>query len=459
MIENLTLNKNFDVASHEDFHVFSFKNDFYIYDIENMITYLIEKKLYDLLIDNDVDFLKDIISSVPKNFTNKKRNVSEVLSNEPLRNISLNVAQVCNLSCVYCYGIDGEYGLKGKMTLSVAKRSIDFLIKESQNLKNISITFFGGEPLLNFPLIKESVIYSREEASKVEKKISYSITTNGTLFNNKINDFLNNNNFSVIVSFDGDKETQDKNRPTRGGKGSYDNTLPKIQNFLASRNGNATSRATVTKHTSNLRNLKFKLKELGFKRANATVATVSDYANKKRGVSSINLEDEQMKSIYESEDLEANEIYEAIKERKSLSEFGSSKILMYLKQLKSKEKSFHPCGVGRTMVGIAINGDVYPCHRFVGEDKFKLGNVKNFDSNSRTEYSKSFTKHHPVCSKCWAKYQCGGGGCIQDNEVMMGDIDSINIRHCTELKYTLKHSINIFNNLDHEDLMFLFPER
>ena len=451
MIEN---SNNYEVASHDRFHVYAFENKYFVFDIATVSCYEIEENLFMIFLTSKQNNIEKILnlehinSSVPL----------KPLQPEALSNISLNVAQVCNLSCIYCYGVDGEYGLKGKMDEETAKKSIDFLIAESKDQKHISITFFGGEPLLNFPLIKKCVDYSNKQAKKASKKLSFSITTNGTLFRKEVNDYLNKNNFSVLVSFDGDQETQDKNRPFRGGKGSYDKTLPKIKEFLTSRNGNATARATVTNHTSDLKLLKTKLKDLGFRRANATVATVSEFANENRGVESKSFEGDRMQDIYDSEDMEAREILAAIKNKNSLSPYSSSKILQSIYQLNDKNKSRFACGVGRKMVGIAINGDVYPCHRFVGEEKFKLGNVENFDSSSRTKYSESFTDSHPVCSKCWAKYQCGGGGCIQDNEVMKGDVNNVNIRHCVELKYQLKHAINIYSSLDQEDIKFVFEK-
>ncbi|GEN73677.1 radical SAM/SPASM domain-containing protein [Chryseobacterium lathyri] len=449
------MNKNYDIASHERFHIFPFEGKFFVFDVETVLVYSIEKDLYEFLLDKDSSFIENFLNSKK---IDKKIPNQEDLEEHPLTNISLNVAQVCNLSCVYCYGVDGEYGLKGKMNEETAFKSIDFLVKQSKNQKNITITFFGGEPMLNYPLIKKCVDYSREQAEKHNKAIKFSITTNGTKFNKEVNKYLNDNKFNVIVSFDGDQETQDKNRPFRGGQGSYEKTLPKIQEFLKSRDGNATARATVTNHTSDLKLLKTRLKEIGFKHANATVATVSEYANDNRGVSSINLEDEMMKDIYDAENNEAREILASIKGRKSLNALGSSKILNLVFSLKEKEKNKFACGVGRRMVGIAINGDVYPCHRFVGEDKFKLGNVDNFEEGRRKEYSVSFLDKHPVCSKCWAKYQCGGGGCIQDNEVMKGDVDNINTRHCSELKHQLKHAINIYSELNEDDRVFLFSK-
>lgn len=447
-------NTNYEIASHGRFHVYSFEKKYFVYDIETVSSYEIEEGLFFTLLTSDQKFIEDLLELSP--VATNEYDPNKEIQEEPLGNISLNVAQVCNLSCVYCYGVDGEYGLKGKMDEETAKKSIDFLISESKNQKQISITFFGGEPLLNFPLIKKSVDYSREQAKKFGKEIKFSITTNGTKFNKEVNNYLNENNFSVMVSFDGDQETQDKNRPTRGGKGSYASTLPKVKEFLKSRNGNATARATVTNHTTDLKMLKSKLRDIGFKRANATVATVSDFANENRGITSISLEDDRMRDIYEGEDLEAKGLLSAIKNKDSLAEYGSSGVLRYIRQLKDKNKSRFACGVGRKMVGIAINGDVYPCHRFVGEEKFKLGNVSNFDSKSRAKYSDSFTESNPVCSKCWAKYQCGGGGCIQDNEVMKGDVSNINVRHCSELKYQLKHAINIYSLLNESDIEFLF---
>jgi uncharacterized protein len=444
----------YEIASHERFHVYGFGGKFYLFDIEMVNAYELEPELYDLFKGNDQEYIESFLNLKKID----KQHSPDTVVEEPLGNISLNVAQVCNLSCVYCYGVDGEYGLKGKMNEDTAKKSIDFLIKESKNQKNISITFFGGEPLLNFPLIKTSVAYSREQAKLHGKKINFSITTNGTKFNEEVNEYLNQNKFSVMVSFDGDQETQDKNRPFRGGKGSYENTLPKIKQFLESRDGRATARATVTNYTSDLKSLKRKLKDIGFRSANATVATVSDFANDNRGLLTVGEQGAIMDEIYGADNNEAKEILFAIKQRNELKEFSTSKIYTYIFSLKEKRKTKYACGVGRKMVGIAINGDVYPCHRFVGDDNFKLGNVEDFDSSSRAKYSESYVDNHPVCSKCWAKYQCGGGGCIQDNHVTKGAVDIVNTRHCSELKHQLKHAISIYNSLDEEDMKYLFQK-
>jgi uncharacterized protein len=443
----------YDVASHGNYHLFEFRGKFYVYDIERMNVLQVDEKLYFKLNAMGETAIAHLSDKVDARFGSKPTTAPKAVP-QSLTYISLNVAQVCNLSCVYCYGVDGEYGTKGKMTEEVAFQSVDFLIKESQSSKNISIGFFGGEPLLNFPLIKKVVDYSREAAKKAGKEISFSITTNGTKFTDDVNSYLNANNFGVIVSFDGDEEAQNKNRPFRGGRNSYAETKPKIEKFLASRKGKATARATITNHTTDLKGIRDKLLDMGFHKANATVATLSDYALENREVNKV--EGQQIYNINQAYEQEADELYDAIKQRHISKALRESKVMRFLTQLKAKNKSYHPCGVGRKMVGIAITGDVYPCHRFVGVDKFKLGNVKDFDTESRAQYSTSYTQSHPVCSRCWAKYQCGGGGCIQDNEVMMGKVDKVNTRHCSELKHQVKLAIDLYNKLNTEERNFLF---
>lgn len=449
--------EHYDIASHEDYHLYEFRGHFYVYDVEQMNVFEVSSKLYFKLQAAGKPAIEALVKRTdPKSGSAKRRVEPQTPAAQPLTYISLNVAQVCNLSCVYCYGVDGEYGTKGKMTEETAFKSVDFLIKESTHEKQISIGFFGGEPLLNFPLMKKVVDYSRIAAKNAGKRITFSITTNGTLFSDEVNEYLNRNNFSVIVSFDGDEEAQNKNRPFRGGRNSYEEIKPKIEKFVASRKGRATARATITNHTTDLNVIRKKLLEMGFNKANATVATLSEYALTNRAVNKV--EGEQIYNIMDAHEGEADELLEAIRNRHLPADLKGSKIMRYLTQLRKKNKNYHPCGVGRRMVGISITGDVYPCHRFVGVDKFKLGNVSDFKTENRAHYSKSYTQSHPVCSKCWAKYQCGGGGCIQDNEVMMGDVNKINTRHCSELKHEVKLAIHIYNSLDPEDKKFLFAE-
>ncbi len=440
----------YDIASHGKYHAFSFLDSFYFYDIEEMNAYEIDNDLYVKLISHreGTDFFENFVKCLPTK--NEKIKLTDI--SYPITNVVLMVAQVCNLSCVYCYGIDGEYGSKGKMNEEVAFKGVDYLLKQSGTVKNISITFFGGEPLLNFPIIKKVVSYSKKEAQKAKKNISFSITTNGTKFNDEINSYLNDNNFGVLVSFDGDEEIQNKNRPYKNGSGSYARTLPKIQTFINSRNGNATARATITNYSDGVEDLKKKLLDLGFKRAHVTPATVSEFASTNRGIKKV--DDYHYETMMANIEKEATEILEGVRNRSNLSAFIGNTLVVHINSIISKQKKMHPCGVGRSMMGISITGELYPCHRFVGNEKFNLGHIDNFDVNNRATYVENYTESHPVCSKCWAKYQCGGRGCIHDNEVMMGDVNNINIKHCTILKFALKHAIHIYNNMNDGDRKF-----
>ncbi len=443
----------YDIASHGDFHVFSFKEKFFFYDITNMNVFEINENLYYRLISNreDSDFFNELLLALKINFNSSGKNQYHFPG---VVTISLNVAQVCNLSCVYCYGVDGEYGTKGKMNEVTAFRSVDFLLEQS-NEKNVTIHFFGGEPLLNFVLMKKVVSYSLEQSEKKGKRLGFSITTNGTKFSDEVNEFLNIHKFNVIVSFDGDEGMQDSNRPFKNGGGSYATIKPKIENFLKSRNGNATARATVTNHSYDVKTLKKQLKEMGFRTAGATVATLSEFAIENRPVNNLN-EGQKVNLLLESNN-DAADILSAIKNRdvNSLQDLSDSMLFIHVQELKYKKKKYFPCGVGRGLLAISITGDIYPCHRFVGNDDFKMGHVETYNHNSNNNYSESYTKTHPVCSNCWAKYHCGGGGCIHDNYVTQGHIETINIDHCTRLKNDLKNAIYIYSSIDSTDKDFL----
>lgn len=425
----------------------------YIFDSTSFRAYEIVEQMYNDIMDKDQEYISEVLAkyATSEQVTPPRPTVPETLSS-----VSINIAQVCNLSCIYCYAGDGEYGMKGKMTLTLAKKCIDFLIKESGNTKEIHVTFFGGEPLMNKPVLKATTLYAIEKSAEVGKKVTFSITTNGTLFGPDIDGFLNEHNFSVTISFDGDKRMQDKNRPFVGGKGSFDKILPLVRNFLRSRNGGATARATVTDKDTDVTVIKNTLHQYGFRRAHAVMATVSDTARDVRGVETIDMEDVAMKSVYTSLDQEAEQIIATIKQREPFShELRMGKVYASLMHLFHKRRRTNFCGTGRRMLAIAVNGDIYPCHRFVGDENFKMGNIRNFDSAKRLEYTERFVYTHSECSKCWARFFCGGGGCIQDNLIMMKDVETVNPRYCAEVEYYTKHAIRIIANLNNEDLRFL----
>ncbi|MFQ6032643.1 MAG: radical SAM protein, partial [Candidatus Zixiibacteriota bacterium] len=202
------------------------------------------------------------------------------LQNAPIKSLALNVCHDCNLRCRYCYGNGGTYGgRKAYMKKEIAEAAVDFLLTNSEAVKKCSIIFFGGEPLLNFELIKRMVEYSEQQAVTAGKRIHFSLTTNGTLFTRQIIDYLNEKKIGVMVSIDGPKKIQDAMRPCLNGKGSYDIILPGLQRFLESRNGNVSARVTYTPNYLNLSEIAKHLSGLGFRRVYLSPATGLDKKN------------------------------------------------------------------------------------------------------------------------------------------------------------------------------------
>ncbi|MDD2984759.1 radical SAM protein [Flavobacterium sp.] len=422
-----------------------FEQNYFIYDVESFNLYNIDENLYQSVKNNEVSIEELIPHSKDAESNSNLKN---------LTNIHLNVAQVCNLVCGYCYGIDGEYGLKGKMNKGNALNAIEYLIKNSGNEKILKVVFFGGEPLLNMPMIEEVVSFCKAKELEVPKKFKFAIVTNGTKFDDVVNDFLNINNFEVTVSFDGDKDTQDVNRPFRGGKGSYESILPKVKKFLESRNGNATARATITNHSKELLYYRDNLKKIGFKNSFVEAVTLSDFSKENYNVN--DLTEDQRKQLLEYDKKELEEFTKAIKQRESLEEFLGSKYVVYLKQFINKVKNNQYCGVSRNMRGIAVNGDIYPCHRFVGNSDFKIGKVDSSnDEKNEKKYDVDFINDHPQCKGCFAKYYCGGGGCIHNNYVKNGSITELDQEHCLKMHHKIKSLFSFYNSLDTSDREYL----
>jgi len=406
-----------------EFHKFAYKGNIYLFLVEDMKAFRINKILSQEIdklnklkninsndLDQELTIALKTLNLLPNNFnkeTDTNNNKNKIDPDAiPIKSISLNVAQICNMRCIYCYGSDGEYGEKGLVKEATAFQAIDWLIKKSLDAKDISIIFFGGEPLLNFRLIKKVVNYAKRKAKNVNKTVHFSITTNGTLFNDRINKFLNKNKFSVTISFDGDAKIQNKNRPLKNGIDSYEYTKPLIENFLKSRKGNATGRATITRYFEDLSTIRKTLVEIGFKRYSLTPVSGSvdsDYYL---------CPDNERKILIDLQ-TQADEITDLIKNRESIK---SKLLLSYLKILRTREKKQYSCGAGKGLGAISINGDVYPCHRFVGIDSFKMGNVNGNNLLNREKFLLDNVFDRKQCNTCWARYFCGGG-CYHENLV------------------------------------------
>jgi uncharacterized protein len=365
----------------------------------------------------------------------------------PVATISLNVAQLCNLSCVYCYGGDGEYGEKGYMKQPTAFAAVDWLIRESLDRPSVAIIFFGGEPLLNFSLMKQVVDYALEATRKAGKALSFGITTNGTKFDDEVNEFLNKHKFSVTISFDGDPAMQDANRPLKGGQGSYKMIRDKVATFLATRNGRASGRATLTNNNTDRARIKQALVDVGFKNIGMTLVSAPETEATKLYQIELPNHDKLRNDLK----AQARETLAAIQNGTTIYERS---MLTHLEHLLTKEKKLYFCGVGRGLTAVSISGDLYPCHRFVGDETMKMGNISDWDEEkakaAQKPHIENYGLSHPKCSQCFARYFCGGG-CIHESLNTNGSMWEPDDNHCQELRRSVELAVNIYDQCSEDD--------
>lgn len=331
--------------------------------------------------------------------------------------LCLHIAHDCNLACRYCFAEEGEYkGRKALMSLEVGKKAIDFLISNSGNRRNLEIDFFGGEPLMNWDVVKEIVKYGREQEKLHDKNFRFTLTTNGVLLNQEIMDFANKEMSNVVLSIDGRKKIHDMMRPARNGKGSYDVILPKFKAFAEQRNQlNYYVRGTFTHNNLDFSKDVLHLADLGFKQISVepvVAPSEESYA----------LKEEDLDQICKEYDILAAEMVKRKKEGKGFNFFH---FMIDLEGGPCVYKRLSGCGSGIEYLAVTPWGDLYPCHQFVGTDEYKMGTV--FDGITTPEIQDEFkccnvyTKDD--CKKCFAKFYCSGG-CAANAFNFNGNINS-----------------------------------
>jgi uncharacterized protein len=377
----------------------------------------------------------------------------------PLQTIVLNVTNQCNLSCQYCYefGEDKIATPDGKpkfMDWDTAKSSVDYLFAEAQGRKSVHITFFGGETLMNFPLLKRVVEYSRTVAQERHMTIDFSLTTNGTLLTPTIIDYLAENAVGVTVSMDGPKEMQDKFRVFSNGKGSYDIIKPKVQNLLAKHKTRPiAARVTMTSGAMDVKKIYQHLKhELGFYEVGFAPVTTSPDR-----LYSIN--EPGMDSVLEQFSVLADEYLEYALRGEH---HGFSNVSDTLSELHQGVNKSLPCGAGLGMVGVGPSGDIAPCHRFVDSDEHVLGNVA---TGIDREKQKDFLSRGNIdtkydCHECWARPLCAGG-CHHEAFVRYGDTGHANLHYCDWIRTWTEKCLQIYGAIAARNPSFLdhFSER
>ena len=330
--------------------------------------------------------------------------------------LCLHIAHDCNLACQYCFAEEGEYhGRRALMSFEVGKKALDFLIANSGSRRNLEVDFFGGEPLMNWQVVKDLVRYGREQEKIHNKNFRFTLTTNGVLLNDEVMEFCNREMGNVVLSLDGRKEVHDKMRPFRNGKGSYDLIVPKFQQFAESRNQDKYYvRGTFTHYNLDFADDVLHLADLGFKQISVEPVVAEDseeYA----------LREEDLPKLFAEYDKLAAEMVER---KKSGKDFNFFHFMIDLEGGPCVAKRLSGCGSGTEYLAVTPWGDFYPCHQFVGNEEFLMGNV--WDGVKRTDIRDEFkccnVYAKEKCRNCFARFYCSGG-CAANSYHFHGNIN------------------------------------
>lgn len=320
-----------------------------------------------------------------------------------LKAICLHVAHDCNLACKYCFAGKGEYdGPKGLMSYETGKRALDFLVEQSGTRHNLEVDFFGGEPLLNWDVCKKLVEYGRSIEKKYNKNFRFTVTTNGVLLNDEIMDFCNKEMGNVVLSLDGRKETHDRLRITRKNAGSYDMIIDKFKKFAQSRNQkDYYMRGTYTHFNTDFSKDVIHMADEGFKELSIEPVVCDpseDYA----------LKESDLPVLKEQYEILANEMLRRYRKGNG---FTFYHYMIDLDAGPCIVKRVSGCGVGTEYMAVTPDGELYPCHQFVGDEKFLLGDIWNGVKNKNVleQFENCNVYSHKECKDCFAKLYCSGG--------------------------------------------------
>ena len=328
--------------------------------------------------------------------------------------LCIHIAHDCNLACKYCFAEEGEYhGRRALMSYEVGKKALDFLIANSGNRRNLEVDFFGGEPLMNWQVVKDLVAYGREQEKIHNKNFRFTLTTNGVLLNDEVQEFVNKEMDNVVLSLDGRKEVNDKMRPFRNGKGSYDLIVPKFQKLADSRNQQKYYiRGTFTRDNLDFSKDVLHFADLGFEQISIepVVGEESDFYS---------IREKDLPQIFEEYDALAKEMVKREKEGKGFTFFH---FMLDLDGGPCVAKRLSGCGSGTEYLAVTPWGDLYPCHQFVGEEDFLMGNVD--EGITKPEIADEFrgcSVYSKEKCKCFAKFYCSGG-CMANSYKFHGSI-------------------------------------
>ncbi len=338
-----------------------------------------------------------------------------MMTSAPIKAMCLHIAHDCNLRCGYCFAAQGDFGHGRKlMPVEIGKKAIDFLIEHSKGRRNLEVDFFGGEPLMNFQAVKEVVRYARSLEQEHRKNFRFTITTNGLLLDDDSIDFINREMHNVVLSIDGRREVNDRLRYTPNGKGSYDVIVPKFKKLVEQRGDKEYYvRGTFTKYNLDFSNDVEHLYDEGFDQISVEPVIADSkipYA----------LTPADLPRIYDEYDALAQKM---IRRKKAGKCYNFFHFMIDLDQGPCAIKRLRGCGCGNEYVAVTPEGDIYPCHQFVGFEDWKMGSLIDgtFDTKRKEMFAKANVYTKSACKTCWAKFYCSGG-CNANNNEFTGDI-------------------------------------
>lgn len=352
----------------------------------------------------------------------------------PVKALCLHVSHDCNMRCGYCFASTGDFKTgRTLMSGEVGKRAIDFVIEKSRSRRNIEIDFFGGEPLMNLPVVKEIVSYAEEKGREHGKNFRFTITTNGLLLDDAAITYINETMSNVVISLDGRKEVNDAVRKTDKGKGSYDAILPSFIRLAESRNqDNYYIRGTFTRKNLDFAADVAHMADLGFEQISVEPVVTdpkSPYAIAK----------EDLPRVFKEYEKLADLLLERKKEGRGVNFFH---FMLDLEQGPCVIKRLRGCGSGNEYLAVTPEGDIYPCHQFVGMEEYKMGNVRQGvlreDIKNRFAACNVYAKED--CKACWAKFYCSGG-CHANNIRYGGGIEKPHSLSCEMEKKRIECAI------------------
>lgn len=354
----------------------------------------------------------------------------------PIKAMCLLVTMDCNLRCEYCFASQGDYAMGRKvMSFETGKKALDFLLENSGDRENLEVDFFGGEPLMNWDVVKQLVEYGRSREAEYHKHFRFTVTTNGLLLDEEKMDFINKEMSNVVLSIDGRKDVNDRVRKRVDGSGCYDRIIPKYKELAEKRNyENYYVRGTFTKYNLDFSSDVFHLYDLGFDQISVEPVVCDHdekYAITERDLPAVFSEYERLAQLM------------LVNEKKG-KHFNFFHFMLDLDQGPCAIKRLRGCGSGNEYVAITSDGDIYPCHQFVGIPEYLMGNIHSgeFNSDIKKDFAAAHIYNKEDCRRCWAKFYCSGG-CNANNYIYTGNILTAHKLSCEIEKKRLECAIMI----------------